>query len=253
MLNNMDTTVENVIDEKNYLWKKEQELLLKKWANKAICFKVMHDRSMQKYWCLNNWFNIPIIIISTITGSTNFVVPSLERYQDLLMFIIGAFNIFSAILVSISTFLGNSQKIESHKLASISWDKVVRKIQIELAKKRNDRIEAKLFIKYITDEYDHIIHISPIIPNDIIIWFTNIVESNQLEPILCCFDYSNTCLPCNCNLCRCFQCFTVKKSSPTNKYFNTITWDKIEIPEIILGRINPINIAIPDNEMSETG
>jgi hypothetical protein len=40
---------------------------LKKWADKGQCYKAMHERSYKRYWCLNAWFNIPVIIISTIT------------------------------------------------------------------------------------------------------------------------------------------------------------------------------------------
>ena len=47
-------------------WNDENELILKKWADKALCFKTMHDRATKKYWCLNAWFSIPVIILSLI-------------------------------------------------------------------------------------------------------------------------------------------------------------------------------------------
>ena len=52
------------LKKKKSVWKSEQEDILKVWADKALCYKAMHDRSTKKFWCLNAWFNIPIIILS---------------------------------------------------------------------------------------------------------------------------------------------------------------------------------------------
>lgn len=93
----------NKSEEKDYSWRKEQELILKKWADKALCFKLMHERANKKYWCLNAWFNIPIIIISTITGTGNFASSSFGEGTKII-FIIGAFNIFGGILATIATY-----------------------------------------------------------------------------------------------------------------------------------------------------
>ena len=34
-------------------WKKESELLLKEWADKAQCFRWLHTRAQQKYRIIN--------------------------------------------------------------------------------------------------------------------------------------------------------------------------------------------------------
>ena len=54
------------IDENiNKTWDDREESILKGWAEKAACYQLMHDRSHKRYWCLNAWFAIPIIIFST--------------------------------------------------------------------------------------------------------------------------------------------------------------------------------------------
>ena len=55
---------EIVLEEKDYAWKDEQERILKKWADKALCFKMMHERAYRRFWCLNAWYSIPVIIIA---------------------------------------------------------------------------------------------------------------------------------------------------------------------------------------------
>ena len=63
-------------------WRIENEKILKSWCDKSICYQIMHDRAHKRYWCLNAWFAIPVIIISTITGTGNMSQGSLEKKQE---------------------------------------------------------------------------------------------------------------------------------------------------------------------------
>jgi len=246
----MSEDIIHVVEEKDYPWKKEQENMLKKWADKAICFKLMHDRSNKKYWCLNAWFNIPVIIISTITGTGNFASSSLGENTHQFIFIIGGLNIFAGILATIANYSGIAQKLEGHRFASISWDKFSRKIQMELSKLRHDRINAKDFMKQIAEEYDRLIEISPIIPNDIIRWFTNLINTGEFEEelneLLLCFN-DFCCFPCGCKICKCFHICCKNNKSNSNAVIKNLIKD-IEIPEI-LGYIKPTKIAEPEYDI----
>jgi hypothetical protein len=235
-------------EEKDYLWKDEQEHILKKWADKSICYKMMHERAYRKHWCLNAWFNIPIIIISTITGTGNFASNNFGSYAQFLIFIIGALNLFGAMLATIASYTGVAQKLESHRFAYIHWDKFSRKIQIELAKIRVDRIKAKTFIKQSGDEYDRMIEMSPILPNDIIRWFKHLIDTGKSEEAinessLCCYEWF--CFPCGCNYC--FDCsFSFLNCNKKNEEEKVDglkdLWRDVELPEII-GYFKPTEIA----------
>lgn len=241
--------------EGDYAWKKEQESILKKWADKSLCFKMMHERSYKKYWCLNAWFNIPVIIISTVTGTGNFASGSFGPNAEFIIFIIGAFNLFAGILATVATYTAVAQKLEAHRYSSVAWDKFARRIQIELAKSRADRVKAKDFIKASAEEYDRLIEMSPILPNDIIRWFTNMIETGEFEEELgecatCCYECF--CFPCGCSFCNCFNycccCDNKKKSNEelreeeeTDQEVKKL-WKQIELPEAI-GRIKPTEIA----------
>jgi hypothetical protein len=222
-------------------WKEEQEEILRKWADKGLCFKMMHERAHKRFWCLNAWFNIPVIIISTITGTGNMASGSFGAY-DWITFIIGGFNIFAGILATIATYTGVAQKLEAHKFSSVGWDKFARKIQIELSKTRKFRVKAKTFIKQLSEEYDRLIEMSPILPNDIIRWFSIMVETGKMEDDLgecgtCCFECF--CFPCGCGLC----CINRPRNDMSDAEKKTKeSWSKIELPEII-GRIKPTNVA----------
>lgn len=237
-------------EEKDYSWKNEQEQILKKWADKALCLKMMHERAYKRFWCLNAWFNIPVIIISTLTGTGNFASGSFGSYGEYVIFGFGAMNIFAGILATIATYTGVAQKVESHRYCSIAWDKFSRKVQIELAKNRAERAKAKDFIKLCSEEYDRLIEMSPILPNDIIRWFTNIIETGELDDNLndmetCLYEFC--CFACGCNFCSCFGycccCCLCKAKVRVDDPDVIRSWKEIELPEVI-GRIKPTEIAV---------
>jgi hypothetical protein len=222
-------------------WKKEEEEILKKWGDKALFYKIMHDKAYKKTWCLSAWFNIPIIVLSTISGSINFLSGNFEQYKNIIIILSGIMNILTGLLGTISTYIGLSKKVEGHRIAFLSWDKFSRKIQIELSKPRYERINIKDFIKICTDDYDRLVEISPIIGDDIIRWMKKFIENGELEEAninSCCICLYDFCLfPCNCG--GILYCLKNQKNNDENKN----VFSGIEKPEI-LGYIQPIQIAM---------
>lgn len=220
--------------DKIFEWKDEQEEILKSWAENAICYKIMHDQSYKKYWALNMWFNIPIIIISTVAGSGNFSIPNItDKYKEYAIYSIGILNILSAILATVSSYIGCAQSLESHRMAANSWGKFSRRIQMELAKERCDRPNAKDFIKYTIDEYDRLYELAPSITNDIIRWFVYYYcyNNNPLE--------NGVFFQCiNEMFCFPFGCSIYKNSNKREKLESV---KNINLPEINC-QISSINI-----------
>jgi hypothetical protein len=233
------------MEETDYPWKNEQEKILKKWADKGQCYKAMHERAYKKYWCLNAWFSIPVIILSTITGTGNFAQNLFGPYAQYAVLVLGSLNLFSAILSTIATYTGVGQKLESHRIAAITWDKFSRKIQVELAKSRIDRTPAKDFVNTCQETYDRLTEVSPILPNDIIRWFNHMVETGEFEEKLseintCCYECF--CFPFGCKACNIsFGNHEVKKIERVEEI--KLAWREIELPEV-LGIIKPTEIAI---------
>ena len=235
----------NISDEK-YVWREDQEHLLKKWADHALCYKLLHERAYKKYWCFNAWIQIPIIIISTLTGTGNFASASISNDNNYLIFTLGALNIIAGILATITNYLGIAQKLEIHKIITISWEKFNRKIEIELIKIRADRKNPNDYISHISDEYNKLIDMSPIISNDILRWFIKIIDSGYIDDnfddsILCIYDCM--CFPFGCYICNCLKCCCSKNRKKINKFNNL---HDLDLPEI-LGYIKPIVIAKENN------
>ena len=196
---------------KKMKWNDENENILKNWADKGICFKTMHDRSTKKYWCLNAWFSIPVIIISTLAGSGNFAQSSFNpAYADLMVLGIASANIFCAMLSTISQYIGVAGLVEAHKFSALSWDKYSRSLQVELAKNRSERKDATTFIGKAEEDFNRLMEIAPVFGNDIISWFNHLIDTGDYDESTkyicgpCCYQWFN--FPCGCKGCMKPRC-----------------------------------------------
>jgi hypothetical protein len=172
-------------------WTPDHETILVEWADKAMCYRWLHTRANAMYSSLNAWYTVPVIIISTLTGTANFAqdrVPA--NYQGVFVMFVGAFNILAGIISTIQQFLKITQLNESHRVSSIAWDKFYRNIKIELAKHPNERMHAVQMIKMSKEEYDRLMETSPNIPAEIILMFKTSFQNSEnyddiVKPEIC--------------------------------------------------------------------
>jgi hypothetical protein len=124
------------------------------------------------YNSLNAWYTIPVIVISTLTGTANFAQERVPlQYQSMFVMIVGGFNILAGIITTIQQFLKITQLNEAHRVSSIAWDKFYRNIKIELAKHPDERMNVTQMIKMCKEEFDRLMETSPNIPDKIILSF----------------------------------------------------------------------------------
>ena len=184
----MESRLKQIQKEKRNYWKAEEEVILKDWADKAQCYEWMHLKAHEKYKSKKTWFTIPVIIISTITGTANFAQ---ERFgKDMVQYvvmIIGTLNLIAAIITTIYQFLKISELNESYRMSALSWGKYYRTIKTELLKHPLDRKSHEQIVKYASEEYNRLIEISPLIPTNIIQQFNKKfdVDTTFKKPEIC--------------------------------------------------------------------
>ena len=166
-------------------WTPEHEQILIEWADKAMCYRWLHSKANAMFSSLNAWYTIPVIIISTLTGTANFAQERVPlAYQGYFSMIVGGFNILAGIITTIQQFLKVTQLNEAHRVSSIAWDKFYRNIKIELAKHPSERIDVKQMIKMSKEEFDRLMETSPNIPEKIVFSFkNNFTEQKLFEKI----------------------------------------------------------------------
>lgn len=164
--NEIDTIVSN---QTHFDWTPDHESILVEWADKAMCYRWLHSKAHVMYSSLNAWYTIPVIIISTVTGTANFAQGRVPlQYQAIFIMMTGGLNILAGIITTIQQFLKISQLNEAHRVSGISWDKFYRNIKIELSKHPDERIEPKQMLKMSKEAFDHLMETSPSIPINII-------------------------------------------------------------------------------------
>jgi hypothetical protein len=171
LITNDDLNIENIntID-----WTPEHEKILIEWADKAMCYRWLHSKANAMYNSLNAWYTIPVIVISTLTGTANFAQERVPlAYQNFFVMIVGGFNILAGIITTIQQFLKITQLNEAHRVSGIAWDKFYRNIKIELAKHPLERMEPKHMLKLSKEEFDRLMETSPNIPEKIVSEFKN--------------------------------------------------------------------------------
>jgi len=138
--------------------------LLANWANKANCYVWLHEKTFELYKKRNMYFSIPIIILSTISGTANYGISSIFPNFDYGNIIIGTMGLIVAIISFINNFLRHAELAESHKISSVQWSKYHRQISAELAITPNNRQDATEFILICKTEIDRLLEQSPMIP-----------------------------------------------------------------------------------------
>ena len=176
---NYDDTIQNYYAE----WSAQHEKILIEWADKAICYRWLHSTSHNSFSSKSRWFTIPVIIMSTLTGTANFAqerVP--EKYVPYYTIAVGTTNIIAGIITTIQQFLKINELNESHRVSSISWDKFYRNIKLELAKSRSERMHAYQMLKISKEEFDRLMETSPSINPKIIEKFYKTFSGGTIKP-----------------------------------------------------------------------
>jgi hypothetical protein len=169
-------------------WTKEQEELLAEWSEKASCYRWLHGRAEKKFRCRNYTFTIPVIIMSTLTGTANFGMDTFvpEEHKKLAMATVGSVNIIAGIISTLQNFLRYAELTESHRSVGVSWSKLGRDIAVELALDPPRRKPAGDFLNVCRAEYDRLIEQSPLIDDSILKQFHDTFHDTDInKPEMC--------------------------------------------------------------------
>ena len=145
-------------------YNKDLEYLLKDNAEECESLGILHRASYEKYNRLSNYINIPVIILSSAIGFATGIDIGYEKMN----IILGIGSIFVGIIKSIDTYFQLGKRSESHRLCSLQYQQVHKKIQIELALKRPQRQTAKDMMTVIKTDIKNLQDISPLVDQDII-------------------------------------------------------------------------------------
>ena len=151
-------------------WYKAQENILRVWGEAAACYRFMNYRAFLMYKKSSMRFTLPVIVLSTITGTANFAQEQFpESIRPMVPSIIGGMNLIAGLIATIMQFLKINELMESHRVASQSYGKLSRTIRLELALPLSERsMDGRDMVELMRAEYDRLIEQSPPIPTPVL-------------------------------------------------------------------------------------
>ena len=163
------------VPKKKKVWHTQQEEILKIWGEASACYRYMNYQAYLSYKKMSFRFTLPIIVISTVTGTANFAQGTFPTVaQPYVPSVIGAFNLFAAIITTIMQFLKVNELMECHRVSSVQYGKLSRTITLELALPLYERsMDGSDMVEQCRAEFDRLIEQSPSIPGYIIRQFEN--------------------------------------------------------------------------------
>lgn len=161
------------MDDMFKMWNEHHENILRQWGEQAACYRYMHHRAFLMYKRMSLRFNLPVIILSTITGTANFAQSTLpESIRGAAPAVIGGMNLIAGLIATIMQFLKINELMENHRTAALGHGILSRNIRLQLALPRGERKKGGLvFVDECKTVYESLLEQSPSIPKDILLDF----------------------------------------------------------------------------------
>jgi hypothetical protein len=145
-------------------WSPPVEELIKRIGEQAECYAILHKRAESYYAYFNHFIAIPVIILSTVSGSGNFIFGG-DKDASL---VVGAISILTGVISTLGTYFRFAQLAEGNRISGIQYNKLYQRISAELALTREHRIDANQLLTDIRETVERLEEVSPAIPTAVI-------------------------------------------------------------------------------------
>lgn len=142
------------------------EDLLCEEAEKCSGLSWMHSEAEKIFRNKNNWIQIPIIVVSTLSGS--FQIGISNSFDPRITQALGSLSLIVSMLGMINSHYRYAQRAEAHKVASVQYGHINRLISMEMSLTRNQRIPAKYLLKMVKDDLKGFNENFPRVPNKVV-------------------------------------------------------------------------------------
>jgi hypothetical protein len=164
-------------------WNDQHENILRQWGEAAGCYRFMNHRAYLMYKSLSMRFTLPVIVLSTITGTANFAQSTLPlSVRGAAPSVIGGLNLIAGLIATVMQFLKINELMENHRTAALAYGLLSRNIRLTLALPREERKKDGLkFVEECKAEYDRLIEQSPAVPINIIKDFETMYKDDEID------------------------------------------------------------------------
>lgn len=171
-------------------WSNELEDLMQTWGEKAAGYRELHDGASGYWRKIGDNLYLPVIILSTLGGVTNFGAANLDD-NVYWMYGIGSINILTAAIAAVAQYYKPDEKSQNHNSVARNFGSFYRNMMLELGMSREDRMNSEDIIRWAKNEYDRISTEAPPIPKSILKKFKEVhgkSKKNLPDVITCNYE-----------------------------------------------------------------
>ena len=98
-------------------WDESIENIMCELGDEAQINAYLHKKAHEYYTTQNLKYQLPIIILSAVSGTGSFVSSYFPAYTEIIILSVGGVSILTSIISSVAQFLKVSQLSESHRIS----------------------------------------------------------------------------------------------------------------------------------------
>ena len=168
----------------NIRWTPELEEYFASAGERAHCLSWVHKKSEERYSRFRTYIDLPVIVISSITGFVSAGSTSMFPGQkQLATIMLGVSSLIVSTLNMTGTYFGWARRAEGHRLSSIHYAKLYRFCLIEMKLPREERKTPHDLLKYVKDQVDNLAEVSPMLPPAVIAQFKKEFDNDKYKEV----------------------------------------------------------------------
>ena len=144
-------------------WSVPVENLLARYADEAQVRSELHRKSFYYHKKTLNWFQLPIIIGSALSGSLQFLSKSFPEIESHVITCTASLSIVVSLLSAVMSFLKIPENATKNEMSLCEWQNFYSTISHQLALARTEREDPEEFMAWVKQSYKRLFEISPIV------------------------------------------------------------------------------------------
>ena len=165
-------------------WDDSVEALLQKYCDESQTREALHRRSYYFFSRRTTCFNLPVIVLSCLSGSLQFLS---KGYPDIEQYIVtgtASLSILTAIISAVSSYLKLGEQMSRHEASANAWLLFHNSIKHQISLRREKRQDADEFLSECKTQYDRLFELSPICSSDMIKAIKKKIITNATEEFI---------------------------------------------------------------------
>ena len=143
-------------------WHESVERLLQKYCDEAQVREALHRKAYYWYKRSLTCFQLPIIIMSALSGSFQFLSKSFPQFESTIVTCTASVSITVSIVSAVMTYLKLGEQKTKNEVSQVAWQNFYNTVSHQLNLARELRQDPEAFLEEVKKSYDRLFEISPI-------------------------------------------------------------------------------------------